>query len=71
MRLGFGFDVVQNLLNAGFVADNAAVWLDAGGGVHVALAAGDEGDQHAVDLIHASTNIAHGFASLGVRRFEA
>ena len=61
--LGGGARVGDHLRLARLVADVAPLRLDARGGVHVAKAAGEKGDQLAVGLIDAGANLRHGGAS--------
>lgn len=66
--VGFGRD--QNLgdhvVDAGLVEDGVAVGFDAGGGVHVALALGQQGDQGAVQGVNALADLGHRLAFGGI-----
>src|SRR3546814_16802026 len=63
-------DIVEHLGLARFVANHAAVGLDAGGGIHIAEAADEQRDELAVDLIDPDADFGPGFALLGPFRSE-
>ena len=56
----------DHVVDAGLVEDGFAVGLDAGGGVHVALALGQQGDKGAVKGVDALADFGHRLAFGGI-----
>src|SRR5690606_31937126 len=52
-------------------AHHVAAGLNPGRGVHIALTASDERDQHPVDFIDAGADVEHRLAVVWIGRFEA
>ena len=61
-------DFGDNVFNPFFVIDGVAAFLDAGSGVHIALANDQKADDFAVQTVHALADIHHGLAFVGERR---
>jgi hypothetical protein len=66
---GGGLDLVDDVLDPRAVEHLGAVGLDAGGGVHVALALGQQRHQGPVQGVHALADIGHGLAVAGNQSF--
>lgn len=71
MPLGFGLYVSEHLVDPCFVSHHVAARFNTGCGVHIALAAGDEFNQKAVNFINAGADVEHRLTGVWIEGFEA